>query len=175
MATLEEQKKLLVPFLQRAQEIERAEPKVAYYCRMYALEQGLDIPKTTRAPEITGLLEVLMGKLEKDRAAVTLGARDEDQAHCENFALAVFNRADRVDRAGRADKATAVTFYAASYFFEVLRHFGEPPADIQQKQRVRSGRVAVVLLLVAGWLPCTVLTQRCMRRPAKQNQRVRSG
>lgn len=25
--------------LQRAQEIERAEPKVAYYCRMYALEQ----------------------------------------------------------------------------------------------------------------------------------------
>lgn len=34
--------------------------------------QGLDIPKTTRAPEITGLLEVLMGKLEKDRAAVTV-------------------------------------------------------------------------------------------------------
>lgn len=48
-----------------------------------------------------------------------LGGREEDQAHCESFALAVFNRADRVDRAGRADKATAVTFYAASYFFEV--------------------------------------------------------
>jgi len=30
------------------------------------------MPKTTRAPEITGLLEVLMGKLEKDRAAVTV-------------------------------------------------------------------------------------------------------
>ena len=31
---------LLCPaVLQRAQEIERAEPKVAYYCRMYALEQ----------------------------------------------------------------------------------------------------------------------------------------
>ena len=42
-----------------------------------------------------------------------------DVLYCENFALTVFNRADRVDRAGRADKATAVTFYAASYFFEV--------------------------------------------------------
>lgn len=28
------------PLLQRAQEVERAEPKVAYYCRMYALEQA---------------------------------------------------------------------------------------------------------------------------------------
>lgn len=58
-----------------------------------------------------------------------LGARDEDQAHCENFALAVFNRADRVDRAGRADKATAVTFYAASYFFEVSRSL-PPPSTV---------------------------------------------
>ena len=54
-----------------------------------------------------------------------MGAREEDQAHCESFALAVFNRADRVDRAGRADKATAVTFYAASYFFEVRSGCGE--------------------------------------------------
>ena len=48
-----------------------------------------------------------------------LGRDQEDAVYCENFALTVFNRADRVDRAGRADKATAMTFYAASYFMEV--------------------------------------------------------
>ena len=48
----------------------------AFNCRLPAVwpcpMQGLEIPKATRAPEITGLLEVLMGKLEKDRAAVTV-------------------------------------------------------------------------------------------------------
>lgn len=37
--SLEEQKKLILPFMQRAQEVEKADPKVAYYCRMYAVEQ----------------------------------------------------------------------------------------------------------------------------------------
>ncbi|KAL4437362.1 hypothetical protein ABPG75_004501 [Micractinium tetrahymenae] len=144
MATLEEQKKLLIPFVQRAQEVEKAEPKIAYYCRMYALEQGLELRRDVRAPEITALLEALMGKLEKDRAVVLLGNKAEDAAYCEQFALTVFNRADRVDRAGRADKATAMTFYAASYFMEILRHFGEPPPDIQQKQKYAAWRAAEI-------------------------------
>jgi vacuolar protein sorting-associated protein VTA1 len=50
--------------------------------------------------------------------ATQLGKDEEDASYCEGFALTVFNRADRVDRAGRADKATAMTFYAASYFME---------------------------------------------------------
>lgn len=144
MANLEDQKKLLIPFVQRAQEVEKAEPKIAYYCRMYALEQGLDISREVRAPEITALLEALMGKLEKDREIVQLGSKGEDYTHCENFALTVFNRADRVDRAARADKSTAMTFYAASYFMEILRHFGEPPPDIQQKQKYAAWRAAEI-------------------------------
>ncbi|PSC68533.1 vacuolar sorting-associated VTA1-like protein [Micractinium conductrix] len=109
---------------------------------MFALEQGLSLKG--RAPEITALLEALMGKLEKDKAVVQLGRDQEDAVYCENFALTVFNRADRVDRAGRADKATAMTFYAASYFMEVLRHFGEPPSDIQQKQKYAAWRAAEI-------------------------------
>lgn len=142
MATLDEQKKMLIPFVQRAQEVEKAEPKIAYYCRMYALEQGLEI-KSGRAPEITGLLQALMGKLEKDKAVLQLDSKG-DALYCENFALTVFNRADRVDRAGRADKATAVTFYAASYFFEILRQFGDPQPDTVQKQRYAAWRAAEI-------------------------------
>lgn len=84
-----------------------------------------------------------------------LGAREEDQAHCESFALAVFNRADRVDRAGRADKATAVTFYAASYFFEVSW------ASVAPRCRASTGRLAGELGLPVSatgigwrWLRC---------------------
>ncbi|EFN60157.1 hypothetical protein CHLNCDRAFT_133608 [Chlorella variabilis] len=144
MGSLEDQKKMILPFAQRAQEVEKADPKVAYYCRMYALEQGLDIPKDVRAREITAVLGALMDKLEKDKRVVQLGVREEDALHCENFALTVFNRADRVDRAGRADKATAMPFYAASYFFEILRHFGDPAPDTQQKQRYAAWRAAEI-------------------------------
>lgn len=30
---------LVVPFMQRAQEVQAADPKVAYYCRLYAVDQ----------------------------------------------------------------------------------------------------------------------------------------
>lgn len=96
------------------------EPKVAYYCRMYAVEQGLSLP--SRSPQIEGLLGALLSKLEKDKPAVDPGSNDA--AYCEKFALSVFARADKVDRAGRADKATATAFYAASIFFEVRSVWG---------------------------------------------------
>ena len=73
-----------------------------------------------RLPPITRPHGPLLAKLEQDKASLAL-SRAEDPALCENFALSVFARADRADRGGRADKATAVTFYAASYFFDVRR------------------------------------------------------
>ena len=77
--------------------------------------QGLALE--TRSAQIDGVLKALLSKLEKEKTTITLG--DGDSQYCENFAITVFTRADRVDRAGRADKNTAMTFYAASIFFEV--------------------------------------------------------
>lgn len=77
--------------------------------------QGLALPN--RSPQIDGVLGALLAKLEKDKATVNCGPGD--QQYCENFAVGVFNRADRVDRAGRADKNTSMTYYAASIFMEV--------------------------------------------------------
>ena len=59
-----------------------------------------------------------MNKLEKEKATIILV--NDDAQYCENFAITVFTRADKIDRAGRADKNTAMTFYAASIFFEVV-------------------------------------------------------
>ena len=67
------------------------------------------------------MLGALLAKLEKDKPTLELGPGDKQ--YCENFAFGVFGRADKVDRAGRADRNTAMTFYAASVFFEVLPPF----------------------------------------------------
>ena len=80
--------------------------------------QGLQLE--SRSAQIDGVLKALLSKLEKEKAAISLG--EGDSQYCENFAITVFTRADKVDRAGRADKNTAMTFYAASIFFEVTMY-----------------------------------------------------
>ncbi|KAK9799348.1 hypothetical protein WJX73_008904 [Symbiochloris irregularis] len=135
-----EQKKLVLPYLQRADEISKMEPKVAYYCRMYAVEQGIAIPN--RAQEITDVVRALMAKLEADKKRITLGDKAEDSAYCESFACTIFERADRADRAGKGDKNTAMTFYAASVFIDILRQFGELPADMAERQRYAAWKAA---------------------------------
>lgn len=138
MATTDEQKKAILPFLQRADEIGKVEPKVAYYCRLYAIQQGLALE--TRSPQIDGVLKALLSKLEKEKTTVTLG--EGDSQYCENFAITVFTRADRVDRAGHADKNTAMTFYAASIFFEILNQFKTLEADLVDMQRYAAWKAA---------------------------------
>ncbi|KAK1296190.1 hypothetical protein QJS10_CPB15g01511 [Acorus calamus] len=88
------------------------------------MEKGLKIPS---------LLVSLMNQLEKDKKSLKLG--NEDYLYVEGFALNVFSKADKQDRAGRADLNTAKTFYAASIFFEILYQFGELQPDIEQKQK----------------------------------------
>ncbi|XP_009770773.1 protein HOMOLOG OF MAMMALIAN LYST-INTERACTING PROTEIN 5-like isoform X2 [Nicotiana sylvestris] len=125
--------KLLLPYLQRADELQKHEPLVAYYCRLYAMERGLKIPQSDRTKTTGALLVSLMKQLEKDKMSLKLGP--DDHLHLEGFALNVFAKADKQDRAGRADLNTAKTFYAASIFFEILNQFGELQPDVEQKQK----------------------------------------
>ena len=90
-----------------------------------------------RSPPIDGVLGALLAKLEKDKPSINIG--EDDKLHCENFAVRVFTRADKADRAGRADKNTATTYYAASIFIEVGCH--AHPAMRQLLQRPPSIKV----------------------------------
>ena len=128
----EAQQRALLPFLQRAEEVQRVDPKVAYYCRMRAVEEGLGLPE--RSAAVTALLGSVMTKLEQAKAeGLELG--DEDSVHVEGFAVGVFARADKADRAGVADLNTAKAFYAASVFLEVCTQFGELDEDLAAKQK----------------------------------------
>ncbi|CAA0833629.1 Protein HOMOLOG OF MAMMALIAN LYST-INTERACTING PROTEIN 5 [Striga hermonthica] len=133
MASENEPAKLLLPYLQRADELQKHEPLVAYYCRLYAMERGLRIPQKERTKTTNALLVSLINQLEKDRKSLTLGP--DDYLHVEGFASNVFSKADKQDRAGRANLNTAKTFYAASIFFEILNQFGEIQPDLEQKQK----------------------------------------
>ncbi|XP_059301077.1 protein HOMOLOG OF MAMMALIAN LYST-INTERACTING PROTEIN 5-like [Lycium ferocissimum] len=140
MSNENEPAKLLLPYLQRADELQKHEPLVAYYCRLYAMERGLKIPQSDRTKTTNALLVSLMKQLEKDKASVKLGP--DDHLHLEGFALNVFAKADKQDRAGRADLNTAKTFYAASIFFEILNQFGELQPDLEQKQKYAAWKAA---------------------------------
>ncbi|KAF9604991.1 hypothetical protein IFM89_011684 [Coptis chinensis] len=76
---------------------------------------------------------VLRGGAEKDKKSLKLGP--EDNLYVEGFASNVFAKADKQDRAGRADLNTAKAFYAASIVFEILNQFGELQPDLEQKQK----------------------------------------
>ncbi|GAA0138736.1 membrane traffic protein [Lithospermum erythrorhizon] len=132
--------KQILPYLQRADELQKHEPLVAYYCRLYAMERGLKIPAKERTKTTSALLISLMKQLEKDKKSIKLGP--EDNLYLEGFALNVFSKADKQDRAGRADLSTAKTFYAASIFFEIMNQFGEVHPDLEQKQKYAAWKAA---------------------------------
>ncbi|KAG4952915.1 hypothetical protein AAZX31_14G018100 [Glycine max] len=142
MANENEPAKLLLPYLQRADELQKHEPLVAYYCRLYAMERGLKIPQSERTKTTNALLVSLMKQLEKDKKSIQLGP--EDNLYLEGFALNVFGKADKQDRAGRADLNTAKTFYAASIFFEILNQFGAVQPDLEQKQKYAVWKAAEI-------------------------------
>ncbi|KAK1418017.1 hypothetical protein QVD17_27153 [Tagetes erecta] len=140
MANENEPAKLLLPYLQRADELQKHEPLVAYYCRLYAMERGLKIPQTERTKTTSSLLVSLIKQLEKDKKSLQLGP--DDHLHLEGFASNVFAKADKQDRAGKADLNTAKTFYAASIFFEILNQFGDVQPDLEQKQKYAAWKAA---------------------------------
>nr|KAF6509040.1 vesicle trafficking 1 [Rousettus aegyptiacus] len=92
--------------LRTAQEHDKRDPVVAYYCRLYAMQTGMKIDSKT--PECRKFLSKLMDQLETlkkqlgDNEAIT--QEIVGSAHLENYALKMFLYADNEDRAGRFHK-----------------------------------------------------------------------
>lgn len=113
--------------LRTAQEHDKRDAVVAYYCRLYAMQTGMKIDSKT--PECRKFLSKLMDQLEAlkkqlgDNEAITqeiVGC-----AHLENYALKMFLYADNEDRAGRFHKNMIKSFYTASLLIDVITVFGE--------------------------------------------------
>ncbi|XP_037698857.1 vacuolar protein sorting-associated protein VTA1 homolog isoform X2 [Choloepus didactylus] len=113
--------------LRTAQEHDKRDPVVAYYCRLYAVQTGMKIDSKT--PECRTFLSKLMDQLEAlkkylgDNEAITQDI--VGSAHLENYALKMFLYADNEDRAGRFHKNMIKSFYTASLLIDVITVFGE--------------------------------------------------
>lgn len=122
----------IAPFLQRTEELVEREPIIAYWCAYYAAQLGISAKVKDSASRT--LLFNLLTALERLKNEIgpndAVDMEDASAAYVENFALKVFKAADDEDRAGRASKATAKKFLAASNFFEVLKIF--PKSEISE-------------------------------------------
>mmetsp|Transcript_6819 Transcript_6819/g.19969 ORF Transcript_6819/g.19969 Transcript_6819/m.19969 type:complete len:361 (+) Transcript_6819:107-1189(+) len=146
--------KRITPFVRRAEELDKdSNPEsrlVAFYCRQYAVHTG--IPHAT-SPDGKKCLGVMLGDLEKEKAAMSNFTRDEAKFLCRKFADKVFDKADGEDRAGQANKRTATTFYAAATFLEMMQQFykeDDESGDFhEEKQRIKYAKWKAMDILKA--------------------------
>ncbi|CAI5770216.1 vacuolar protein sorting-associated protein VTA1 homolog isoform X1 [Podarcis muralis] len=133
-------------FLRTAQELDKREPVVAYYCRLYAMQTGMKID--SKNPECRKFLCKLMDQLEAtkkqlgDNEAITqeiVGC-----AHVENYALKMFLYADNEDRAGQFHKNMIKSFYTASLLIDVLTVFGELTDENVQHRKYARWKAAYI-------------------------------
>lgn len=138
------QLKAIQSFMKVASDIERVEPVVSYWVRLYATETALQIDR--ESAESKKYLGTLLAWLEhfkqsnKDNEAVT--NQTVGQAHYENFVFNLFNKADTIDRNGAATKSTVVMFYMATVLFEAMSVFGPISEEMSQRAKYAKFKAA---------------------------------
>ncbi|XP_028252706.1 vacuolar protein sorting-associated protein VTA1 homolog isoform X2 [Parambassis ranga] len=142
--------------LRTAQEHEKRDPVVAYYCRLYAMQTGMKLDSKT--PECRKFLVKLMDQLEtmkkelNDNDSITQEV--VGNAHIENYALKMFLYADNEDRSGRFHKNMIKSFYTASLLLDVLSVFGElSEENIQHRKYARWKATYIHNCLKSGEAP----------------------
>ena len=126
----------LRPARDRAVELATRKPKVSFYLRQWICEQGLQATGGShRSDEMTKFLTEQVEWMESYKQTCSDRKLEEDVVEVEQFALEVFDRADRADRGGKATEKTAVTFHAASIFISCLETFAPLEEEMTKKAR----------------------------------------
>ncbi|KFM73993.1 Vacuolar protein sorting-associated protein VTA1-like protein, partial [Stegodyphus mimosarum] len=124
--------KSIQPYLKIAEEHEKRDPAITYWCRFYAVQCGLKISDKT--PGNSAFFLNLMDWLENEKKK-----RHDDeaitndvvaQAHIENYALKLFLWADNEDRSGRFNKNVVKAFYTSGFIYDVANTFGDPSEEV---------------------------------------------
>jgi hypothetical protein len=115
--------------------------------------QLLKIGTKNLHPDVLGPVKVLFGRLNEAKAS--LHPNPESDAHeCEEFATALLEKAKRVDKAGRADKTTAITFFAASFYLQILDQFQQLELpSIMAKAKYAAWRASEINKAVKAGVP----------------------
>ncbi|GFQ92008.1 vacuolar protein sorting-associated protein VTA1 homolog [Trichonephila clavata] len=124
--------KSIQPYLKIAEEHEKRDPAITYWCRLYAVQTGLKL--NDKSPENSAFFIKLMDWLESvkkvKRDDETISNEVVAQAHIENYALKLFLWADNEDRSGRFNKNVVKAFYTAGFIYDIVNTFGEPSEEV---------------------------------------------
>lgn len=126
-------------YLVQANQIQKVNPVVAYYCRLFALTKMIQDPKSKKDPVVMDFVKDLMNRLEKDKSVV--GDKEEDYVVVKGMADGVFDRADTEDKEDGATIKTSHAFMTSFVLFEVLDVFegtaGRSADDAEVNQKCR--------------------------------------
>eukprot|EP00293_Proteomonas_sulcata_P003472 CAMPEP_0184322410 /NCGR_PEP_ID=MMETSP1049-20130417/124332_1 /TAXON_ID=77928 /ORGANISM="Proteomonas sulcata, Strain CCMP704" /LENGTH=322 /DNA_ID=CAMNT_0026643541 /DNA_START=169 /DNA_END=1137 /DNA_ORIENTATION=- len=117
-------------FLVKAKQFEKVDPVVSHFCKVYALEKGLQVRDKNDKSTIEFLMP-MMDELEKNKAEY--GKVENPKMQVELCALKVFQKADDAYYGGKADLSTVKAFRAANTLMDVCRQWGDLESDIQEK------------------------------------------
>lgn len=150
------QLKAVQTYMKIAQDVERVDPVISYWLRLYSTETALKIDR--ESPECKSFLSALIVWLEKFKLThkenEAVSNQTVGQAHYENFVMALFNKADTLDRAGTANTSTVRMFFTAAVLFEAMAVFGAVTDDVNQKAKYAKFKAAYIQkCLKAGQTP----------------------
>lgn len=140
------QLKVIQSYMKVASDVERIDPVVSYWVRLFSTETALTVDKDS--PECKTFLGAIILWLEqfkkthKDNEAVS--NQTVGQAHMENFVVALFNKADTLDREGTANKNTVKMFYMAAILFEAMAVFGTLSEEMSKRAKYAKFKAAYI-------------------------------
>lgn len=121
----------------RAEQLQNAEPIVAYWCDYWVLKQILSKGLHTSSPDILEYSTKLMNRMEhtKDTRGTEPAIADdtEGQVYIEQFAQKRLDSAQNVVKANKVTATTANTFDAAATLFGLVNIWGAPETETIQK------------------------------------------
>ena len=126
-------------FAQRAGQVEKAKPVVAYWCNYWIVEQILTKQLHKADVDCMSYTMTLMDKLEQTKSDFSDNDAIMDdlagQAYIEQFGQETFQRADNAMKAKRASRQTADTFQAAATFLDLCQIWG--PLDAETSSKIK--------------------------------------
>jgi len=146
LAPIPPQLKPIAHLLKTASEHETRDPVVTYWARIAALQNGLKIDKKSK--ESTKVLIPLMDWLEKEKKVLSGNEAITSEivacAHVENYAMKLFEWADKEDRASKFGKNVVKAFYTAGNLFDVMQVFGELTPEVTHARKYSKWKAAYI-------------------------------
>ena len=122
-----------------ATQMQKSVPVMAYHCKFYYVQKGLELCKNNPGPEADEAKSTLinsLGDLEQMKQAMGDIQKEDLKYHVENFVLSVFAKADKEERTCETiTKRNAMDFKRAGDFIQILSLFPDAWSDEWQEKK----------------------------------------